>query len=74
VPAFIPSHGVTVLLCGGIGRRALELFQQYGIQVVSGACSTVRVALASYLAGQLRGAAPCRESVQHADHEAERSE
>ncbi len=66
VPAFISSHDVNVMLTGGMGRRAIVFFEQYGIQPVTGAAGTVRQSLERYLGGALQGAAPCRESVRHA--------
>jgi len=69
VPGFIRSQGVDVMLTGGMGRRAIGFFQQYGIQAVTGASGTVRQALQRYLDGTLRGAAPCRESVEHGHEE-----
>lgn len=66
VPFFIQSQGAEVMLSGGMGRRAIAAFEQYGIQAVTGATGTVRHALAQYLAGVLEGAAPCAESAAHA--------
>jgi predicted Fe-Mo cluster-binding NifX family protein len=66
VPAFINSHGVNVMLTGGMGRRAIMFFEQFGIQAVTGAAGSVRQSLEYYLGGTLQGAAPCRESVEHA--------
>ena len=71
VPGFIHSQGVNVMLTGGMGRRAIGFFEQYGIEAVTGASGTVRHALESYLGGELRGAAPCRESIEHAAGPAE---
>jgi predicted Fe-Mo cluster-binding NifX family protein len=69
VPGFIHSQGVHVMLTGGMGRRAIIFFDQYGVEAVTGASGTVRHALESYLGGQLRGVEPCRESVEHAHGE-----
>jgi predicted Fe-Mo cluster-binding NifX family protein len=68
VPGFIQSHGADVMLSGGMGRRAIGFFQQFGIQAVTGATGTVRHALEQYLGGALQGAEPCGVSVEH-DHE-----
>jgi predicted Fe-Mo cluster-binding NifX family protein len=65
VPGFIRSHGVDVMLTGGMGRRAIGFFQQYGIEAVTGAYGTVEQALEQYLGGRLQGAQPCRESTEH---------
>ncbi len=59
------------MLSGGMGRRAIAAFEQYGIQAVTGATGTARHALAQYLAGALQEAAPCAESAHHAHAEAE---
>jgi predicted Fe-Mo cluster-binding NifX family protein len=69
VPGFIHSQGADVMLTGGMGRRAIVFFQQYGIQAVTGASGTVRLALEQYLGGLLQGAQPCRESLEHAHAE-----
>jgi predicted Fe-Mo cluster-binding NifX family protein len=70
VPGFIDSQGADVMIAGGMGRRAIGLFSQYGIEAVTGASGTVRRSLEQYLGGALQGAQPCRESVEHAhEHE-----
>jgi predicted Fe-Mo cluster-binding NifX family protein len=65
VPSFIHSQGATVMLTGGMGQRAVSFFDEYGIQVATGAAGTVRDALQSYLGGGLSGIQPCDESQQH---------
>jgi predicted Fe-Mo cluster-binding NifX family protein len=70
VPGFIERQGADVMLAGGMGRRAIGLFQQCGIEAVTGASGTVRHALEQFLGGALQGAAPCRESLAHGHEEA----
>jgi len=65
VPALISSLGANVMLTGGMGGRAIMFFEQYGIEGVTGAYGTVRQSVERYLGGQLKGAAPCKESVEH---------
>ncbi len=65
VPGFIASLGANVMLTGGMGGRAILFFEQYGIEGVTGAYGTVRQSVARYLGGELRGAAPCKESQEH---------
>lgn len=67
VPTFIQDQGADVMLAGGMGRRAIALFQQYGIQPATGAAGSVRHALEQYLGGELQGAEPCSTSLGH-DH------
>jgi predicted Fe-Mo cluster-binding NifX family protein len=65
VPGFIASLGANVMLTGGMGGRAIMFFQEYGIEGVTGAYGTVRQSVERYLGGQLKGAAPCKESQEH---------
>jgi predicted Fe-Mo cluster-binding NifX family protein len=69
VPAFIKNQGADVMLAGGMGRRAVGLFQQYGIQAATGAVGSVRYALEQYLGGVLREAEPCSTSLRHGHEE-----
>lgn len=73
VPGFIHSLGAHVMLAGGMGGRAIMFFEQYGIEGVTGAYGTVRQSLERYLGGELRGAAPCKESQEHGHTIPERS-
>jgi predicted Fe-Mo cluster-binding NifX family protein len=65
VPALIESLDANVMLTGGMGGRAIMFFQQFGIEGVTGAYGTVRQSVERYLGGQLKGAAPCKESEEH---------
>jgi predicted Fe-Mo cluster-binding NifX family protein len=65
VPAFVNSLGADVMLTGGMGGRAIMFFQQFGVEGVTGAYGTVRQSVERYLGGQLKGAAPCKESEEH---------
>lgn len=69
VPSFIQGQGANVMLAGGMGRRAIDLFQRYGIEAVTGASGRVQHALERYLGGALQGAEPCDESVAHGHEE-----
>jgi predicted Fe-Mo cluster-binding NifX family protein len=65
VPAFIHSLGANVMLTGGMGGRAIMFFEEFGIEGVTGAYGTVRQSVERYLGGELKGAAPCKESQEH---------
>jgi len=65
VPAFIAQHQANVMLSGGMGTRAVQLFERMGIHAVTGASGTVRQTLERYLSGELTGAEPCADSVAH---------
>lgn len=59
LPGFVRSTGANVLLAGGMGPRAVDLLQGYGIEVATGAEGLVRDVVAAYLAGNLGGITPC---------------
>ena len=65
VPGFINQQKADVMLSGGMGGRAIQFFEQFGIKAATGATGTVQSALESYLGGKLSAAAPCKESVEH---------
>jgi len=69
VPQFISEQGVDVMLSGGMGRRAVDFFNQFGIEVATGAAGTVGQAVQAYLNGRLNGAKPCAESERHHHHD-----
>lgn len=63
VPEFIHSQKADVMIAGGMGPRAIQFFDGYGIEAVTGALGKIRDVLDSYLRGELRGAGAC-----HHDH------
>ena len=65
IPSFIKEQNADVILSGGMGGRAIQFFEQYGIKTATGANGTVRQSLENYLGGNLTDAAPCDESVAH---------
>ncbi|MFX0014050.1 MAG: NifB/NifX family molybdenum-iron cluster-binding protein [Promethearchaeota archaeon] len=48
------DYNVDVMLCGGLGRRAIQLFEQFGIEVYIGAHGTVEDAIKQYNRNKLR--------------------
>ncbi|MDD2241094.1 MAG: NifB/NifX family molybdenum-iron cluster-binding protein [Kiritimatiellae bacterium] len=54
LPKWLNEQGVNVILAGGMGSRAQQLFEQNGIQVVVGcAPATPETLVETYLAGEL---------------------
>ncbi len=66
VPAFINEQGAQVMISGGMGQRAIALFEQHGIQPYTGAAGTIRYTLEQYFGKHLEDARPCTE--HHGDH------
>ena len=46
-------EGVNVMICQGLGRRAISMFEELGIEVYIGAVGTVRDAAAAFKLGRL---------------------
>ena len=59
VPQFINEQGAHVLIAGGIGPRAIDLFASLGIEVVSGIAGNAGDILQAYLKGEISGAEGC---------------
>lgn len=68
VPGFIHEQGADVMISVGMGRRAIDFFQGYGITPVTTNSRTAEAAVTEYLGGKLTLAAPCRESMKHTQH------
>lgn len=62
VPHFIRSQKANVIIAGGMGPRAVDLFNQFGIEVVGGAQGKVGDVLESYLRGEVQGVNSCEYS------------
>ncbi|MGD9676203.1 MAG: NifB/NifX family molybdenum-iron cluster-binding protein, partial [Candidatus Bipolaricaulia bacterium] len=58
--------GIDVLLCRGLGRRAIEILSQNGIQVCVGASGTAREAVEAWKGGALPGASAADACQEHA--------
>jgi len=65
VPTFIHEKKANVMLSGGMGGKAIQFFQQFGIEVTTGASGTVRSTLDDFFSGKLSGIVPCEESIEH---------
>ena len=59
VPRFIRDMGANVIIAGGMGPGAIEMFHGFGIDVATGASGSVMTVLGAYLRGEHRGVVPC---------------
>lgn len=69
-PNAIAETGADVLVCGNLGRKAVEKFDDLDVDVYCGAQGTVEDALQQWRAGELEAAVPGGEYCGH-DHEHE---
>jgi predicted Fe-Mo cluster-binding NifX family protein len=55
-PEIMVREGVNVLLCRGLGRRAISMFEETGIDVYIGASGTVKEVVSAFRQGRLQKA------------------
>ena len=60
VPQFIKEQGAQVMIAGGMGPRAIDMFSNFGIEVVTGAIGNTKNVLHAYLQGEITGVEPCK--------------
>ena len=65
-PDLIARTGAEVMLCGGLGRRAVAMFEELGIMVYVGASGTVKDAVQLWKDGKLQVATDETACKQHA--------
>ncbi|MBM7622699.1 NifB/NifX family molybdenum-iron cluster-binding protein [Sporohalobacter salinus] len=53
LPRYLNDQGVDIVLAGGMGRRAKDLFDENEIDAVTGVTGSVDEAIECYLAGDL---------------------
>ncbi|MHA1732290.1 MAG: NifB/NifX family molybdenum-iron cluster-binding protein [Promethearchaeota archaeon] len=70
VPQFIKENGADWIVAGGMGPMAVNMFEQWGIQVVVGITGSVREVVEKIEAGTLEGG---RSLCEHANERARAS-
>jgi predicted Fe-Mo cluster-binding NifX family protein len=64
-PELVAAAGAEVLLCSGLGPRAIAAFEQFGIEVYVGAHGTVEEAIRAFQAGELIEACESNACKEH---------
>lgn len=54
IPEFLHSKGVNAIICGGIGTRATDIFNSYGIKVIAGVTGDANETLDSFMKKTLK--------------------
>jgi len=65
-PEIMKKEGVNIMICRGLGRKAITMFQQMGIDVYIGASGTVKDAVDAFKQGILQKASEGDACGQHA--------
>lgn len=67
LPNFLGDKGAEVIIAGGMGGGAVEIFNERNIEVVVGAEGDARKAVEAYLRGELKSTGEVCHEHQHAD-------
>jgi predicted Fe-Mo cluster-binding NifX family protein len=54
LPVFLHEKGVNVIISGGMGGGAVDIFNDKGIEVITGASGDAETAASNYLQGKLK--------------------
>lgn len=68
LPVFLKDLGTNVIIAGGMGETAQELFKENGIEVVVGAMGDCDNLLQQYIKGQLKSTGSVCTEHQHEGH------
>lgn len=67
LPNFLADRGVNVIVSGGMGGGAVDIFNERNVEVVVGASGDTRIAVEKYLRGELKSTGSICHEHQHAD-------
>ena len=67
LPNFLADRGVNVIISGGMGGGAVEIFNERNIEVIVGAKGNAKAAVEAYLEGSLKSTGSVCHEHQHHD-------
>ncbi len=67
LPNFLNDKGVKIIISGGMGGGAIDIFNEKGIEVITGASGDADAAVNGYLRGTLKSTGSVCHEHQHAD-------
>src|SRR5574344_700240 len=67
LPNFLADRGVNVIISGGMGGGAVEIFNERNVEVVVGASGNAKTAVEKYLKGELKTTGSVCHEHQHHD-------
>ncbi|MGX8795038.1 NifB/NifX family molybdenum-iron cluster-binding protein [Fusibacter sp. JL298sf-3] len=68
LPNFLNDLGVKVIISGGMGAGAVEIFKEKGIQVITGATGPIDAVVQAYVEGTLTSTNTICNAHQHRHH------
>lgn len=67
LPVFLNDMGVNVIISGGMGGGAVEIFNEKGIEVITGASGSAETVVNNYLQGRLKSTGSVCHEHKHVD-------
>ena len=67
LPNFLADRGVNVIISGGMGGGAVEIFNERNVEVIVGASGDAKTAVENYLKGELKTTGSVCHEHQHHD-------
>lgn len=67
LPNFLADMGVEVIISGGMGGGAVDIFNERGVEVILGAQGDAKAAVEAYLRGELQSTGSICHEHEHAD-------
>lgn len=67
LPNFLNDMGVNVIISGGMGEGAIDIFNEKNIEVIVGASGDAKTAAEAYLKGELKSTGSVCHEHQHSD-------
>lgn len=61
LPQYLKQFEISVIIAGGMGQKAIQLFEQDNIEVITAPGLMVEEILPKYLKGELKGYTKCEE-------------
>lgn len=65
LPNFLNEKGIDLIISGGMGQGAVDIFNKHNIEVIVGARGTSKGAVESYLNGELKSTRSTCEEHNH---------
>lgn len=67
LPNFLADHGAEVIISGGMGGGAVDIFNERNVEVIIGVQGDAREAVETYLKGELKSTGSICHHHEHAD-------
>ncbi|HNZ50379.1 MAG TPA: NifB/NifX family molybdenum-iron cluster-binding protein [Bacilli bacterium] len=67
LPNFLADRGVNVIISGGMGGGAIDIFNERNVEVVVGASGSAQTAVEKYLKGELKTTGSICHKHSHSD-------